>query len=173
MITRWHLLNLPVHFSDRRHRTMRVVDVLMDWPTPTVAGFLVRRRLRIMVLPVSTAVKITPFGLEVGMWSQAEAWSRSRVRAHLAKTASWMHALVVDRRDRPIGIVRDLILDERHPTVRGFVVSRGLLHDLWAGTLVVSCSQIEVSTVRCIKWQGSGETIEAHGIPEGGGPWTV
>ncbi len=172
MITRWHLLNLPVYFSGHRYTGLRVSELLMDWPSPTLQAFLLRRRWRLYVLPVSADIAITAFGLEGGTAQHLETWSRVRVRTALKRTANWLHAPVVDETDRPLGFVRDLVLGERRDELQGLVISQGLLQDLWNGATIVTLGRFEVDVNPCIRLFPKGNTVAEAERPEGGGKWT-
>jgi len=172
-MTRWHLLNLPVIFDRPGSPTMHVVDVLLDWPEPQLVGFLLHRRWRTAVLPWSEETTMTPFGIQAVSNRQLEHWSPSRIRTHLSKTATWIHAPVVDSNDQAVGVVRDLILDSHHRTLEGLVLSRGLLLDLWAGSPIISTDDIDIGNQRCIKLHYSGDTLGVRDSTKGGGMWTL
>lgn len=167
MITRWHLKNLPVSFSNRRAGG-RIVEVLMEWPEPTIWGFVLHRSWRVGVLPYASGVVVTPFGLYVPPGVAVQKWSRARLRSQLANTAHWLHASLVDPDDNPLGMVRDLVLDSGNPVLQGLIVSRGLLHDLWTGALIVSLDQISVTDNGCMKMRSSGQTVGEQEAPQGG-----
>ena len=158
MMTRWHLLNLPVRCKDRLHLRLTVEEVLIDWPRPTVTGFLVRRRFRPWVIYRGPGVTLTPFGVAVDSIRRFQHPGRKWLSRELAKTAAWLRAPVVDDALKALGWVVDLALSEDASGVTGLVVSRGILQDLWSGAFVIPVENLQVLADRRIKASNSGET---------------
>lgn len=173
MLTRWHLLNLPVENSDHRNLGFHVAEILMDWPRPVFVGLVLRRRFQSFVLLIGPGMRITPFGIRVDAMTQVRRAGRGWLRTYLNNTQSWLHAPMVGADDIHLGFVHDLVIDEDQLRIAGLLISRGLLHDLWTGSEVLPIENVEVLAGRRIKRLTTGQTVGENGTPKGGGAWTV
>lgn len=163
MVTRWHLINLPVRLAGQARHWTVVKHVMITWPAGKVSGFTLHSGpFRTLFLPVGPAVGITPTGIEFTRRDLLERRSRKWIKQQLQEDWVSRHMPMHDSRGRLLGIVKDAVLDEMSMEVKDLVVSQGLLADLLGGSL-----RVPLSTVRCIE-DGSGATkIQQLGYAKG------
>ena len=157
MVTRWHLLRLPVRVQGRlRHWTL-VQEVVVDWHSMTVEGFVLESSpFRTLFLPSQNGVRVTPTGIEILTRALVEKrtrrWRRDRIHD------DWIHRRrqVYDGTGGAIGLLKDLVIDEETLVVRRIIVSRGLLADLLQGSLIVPVEQLAQDATGQIKIRQPG-----------------
>ncbi len=158
LITRWHLINLPVRFRDRQNIRLRVENLLISWPEPVVAGFAVRRHGRAVFLPWSPGVVVSPYGVIADSIHLLCRRQGGVLRSGEEPVLRWRGTPVDDGGGQSVGFVRDLVLDEMRRRVAALMVSRGLLHDVWSGALLVSWEEVQFLADGRIKWVRGGQT---------------
>ncbi len=142
MVSRWHLLHLPVTLYGKAGHWGWVEDIVIRWPEGVIDGFGVRTAISRFYIPAEPEV-VSVTLMEIQLRRRSYALKRPR---------SWwktLHAqkLVMNRpvwRDNGdlVGRIKDLIIDENSLAVHQIVISRGLLEDLLHGALLVPTHEI-------------------------------
>lgn len=136
MVTRWHLINLPVRLAGQARHWTVVDDVVITWPEGLVMGFTLRSGpFRTLFLPTGPGVEITPTGIEFMDRGLVERRSRKWVKQWIRDDWIRRRIPVQDPSGQLLGILTDAMIDDRSITVTDLVVSQGLLADLWEGSL--------------------------------------
>lgn len=163
MVTRWHLINLPVRLvGQTRHWTV-VKQVVIAWPSGKVAGFTLHSGpFRTLFLPASPSVAITTTGIELSrrdlLERRSRKWAKQQLQSDWVSRRMPMH----DATGQLLGIVKDAVLDEISMEVKDLVVSQGLLADLLGGSL-----RVPLNTIRCIKDETGATKIQDLGHAKG------
>ncbi len=143
MVTRWHLLRLPVRVEGHQRHLTLVKNVVVDWSDLVLQGFVLESGpFRTLFLPADAGVRITTTGIEMASRSLVQRRNRRWRKQWVQSDWIYGRLLVHDPQDRVVGMVKDLIIDEDTLQVQSVVVSRGLLADLLYGALVVSAPTI-------------------------------
>ncbi|PSR34061.1 MAG: hypothetical protein C7B46_07310 [Sulfobacillus benefaciens] len=157
MVTRWHLLRLPVRVQGRlRHWTL-VQEVVVDWQSMTVEGFVLESSpFRTLYLPSQNGVRVTPTGIEILTRALVEKRTRRWRRDRVHEDWIYRRRQVYDGTGGAIGLLKDLVIDEETLVVRRIIVSRGLLADLLQGSLIVPVEQLAQDATGQIKIRQPG-----------------
>ncbi len=133
MVTRWHLLHLPIRVSGQQ-RTLGFADeLIVRWPDAVIEGFRVRVGVSRWFVP-RQIVRVAAVALEISdrrlMESRPRKW-------WLARPEYWDYANqpIFEDNGNLVGRIKDLMIDEKTLAVHQVVISRGLLADLITGTL--------------------------------------
>jgi uncharacterized protein YrrD len=149
VMTRWHLLHLPVRVADEARAWRRVQEVLFSWPEARVQGLVLDHWWpQVLYLPVGEGVRIDPMGICVSHRGLAMPRSRRWFQREALKTGQWLGRLVRDTSGRELGRVKDIVIDETSLRITGLVISRGLLRDLLDGAWLARWSSLT--------WDGDG-----------------
>ncbi len=136
MVTRWHLINLPVRLVGRARHWTVVENVVISWPAGQVEGFTLHSGpFRTLFLPVGPGVAITPTGIEFAHRGLVERRSRRWVKQKIREDWVTRRIPVHDALDQLLGNIKDAVIDEKTVEVTDLVISQGLLADLLAGSL--------------------------------------
>ncbi len=146
MVTRWHLINLPVRLRGHsRHGTV-IKDVVIEWPSGQVTGFILHSNVfRSRFLPLCPGVAITPRGVELAHRGLIEPRPRKWVKQTLQLDWITRRIPVHNAHGQLLGILNDAVIDEHSGLVKDLVISQGLLADLIKGSLRLPLDTLAVS----------------------------
>ncbi len=159
MVTRWHLLRLPVRVQGRPRNWTLVQEVVVDWSSMTVEGFVLDSSpFRTLFLPSQNGVRVTPTGVEIVTRAVVEKRTRHWRQERIHNDWIYRRRQIYDGNGGVVGLLKDLVIDEETLVVRRIIVSRGLLADLLHGSVVVPVEQISQDAAGQIKirHQGAG-----------------
>ena len=141
VVTRWHVINLPVYVGARREPLGAVRGVWPDWE----AGRVDRLTLdagpwSVPAIQFTHEVHIDVDGVRLNHVGQVERQSGSWLTA--LEAGDWQGRLVVDGTGRLVGRVTDLEFQAAGGGLVGIWVSRGILADLWHGMLLADMRSV-------------------------------
>ncbi|MBX5466487.1 MAG: PRC-barrel domain-containing protein [Firmicutes bacterium] len=146
MVTRWHLLHLPVWVAEERRPWRRVQEVLLIWSEGRAAGVVLEHWWpEVLFVPAGEGLAIRPTGVWLAHRSLAVRRPRAWFREQAKSAAQWLGRPVVDGAGQEVGRLKDVVIDEETWTVAGAVISRGLLRDLLDGAWVVDWREFQGS----------------------------
>ncbi|MCL4494986.1 MAG: PRC-barrel domain-containing protein [Firmicutes bacterium] len=144
MVSRWHLLHLPVTLQGKTGPWGWVEDVLIRWPEGVIEGVGVRTAVRRYYVPATTgSISITNMGVRIlkkqSVGKRSRSWWKGFGRQKIG-----MNHPVFGKNGEIVGLVKDLMIDETSLAVHDIVVSRGILEDLTHGALLVSTREVQI-----------------------------
>ncbi|AUW93484.1 MAG: hypothetical protein C7B44_10980 [Sulfobacillus thermosulfidooxidans] len=154
MVTRWHLLHLPVSIAGRRGSWGWVDDIYCRWPDAVVEGFSVHTAISRRFVPAE-AMRVTPMALLIDTPKYAQKMPRSWWN-HRRRQVVSINQPVRDQDDQLVGRVKDFVIDENSLAIHHIVVSRGLLEDLMTGSLLIPAHQFSIDSNGRIKIHPTG-----------------
>lgn len=142
MVSRWHLLHLPVTLQDKQGHWGWVDGMTIRWPEGVVEGFGIHTAIHRFYIPARLdSLTITHMAIQLRLQRDAEKRSRSWWKAFHAQP-SIINRFVWKESGELVGRIKDVLIDETSLAVHEIVVSRGLLEDLWHGALLVPTREL-------------------------------
>jgi uncharacterized protein YrrD len=149
MVTRWHLLHLPIRVAGQHHVMGFAEEVIIRWPGAAIEGFGLHSSKGHRFLP-RDSVHVCAMALEIADRSLIETRTR---QWWMAQRECWpfINQPVFAGNGQLIGRVKDVLIDENTLAIHQVVISRGLLADLVAGALLIPVHQFREDETGRIK----------------------
>ena len=151
MVSRWHLLHLPVTLQEKPGQWGWVENVSIRWPEGVLEGIGVRYGFaRCYIAAANGALTVTRMGIRVRQEQSLEKhshrwWKMFHHQEVLMNQPVWA------QNGELLGRITDVLIDEDSLVVHDLVVSRGILEDLLHGALLVSRREFEIDSDGRIK----------------------
>lgn len=154
MVTRWHLLHLPVKVQGKTGPWAWVDDIFIRWPDAVIEGISVRTAVSRRFISARD-LQVSPMALMIGETGMAQKKPRQWWGLHHGH-GLLVNQAVCDSEGHLLGRIKDFVIDENSLAVHHIVVSRGLLEDLMQGSLLIPAHQLQLDNEGRIKIAATG-----------------
>lgn len=159
MVTRWHLLHLPVQIDGASRPYSFVQEVVIGWPERKLLGILIGFRwFRPRYIPIGPGVSVTTMGITLTSPQLIEVKTRRWWKNYMRQGWALKDHPVVGEEGQLLGIVKDVMIDEDTLVVHELIASRGVLGDLLQGALILPAKDVVEDSSGEIKMIPDGAT---------------